>query len=217
MKIILSLFLMGLSFGAGPCVASCGPLLISYITGTGKGPWKGLVIYLLFSFARILVYLVLGLAVFLLGKVIAGFWLGEFSKYIFIAGGVFLIIIGILTALGRHVQFKSCQFLHQNLIQKDVKSAVVMGLIIGILPCGPLLALLGYLGLISKTWMHALVYSLSFGAGTAVSPLLLISVLAGLFPRFLLRQPPVYYKILSAVCGLIIIFFGVQLFIQAAH
>ena len=213
---------MGLSFGAGPCIASCGPLLISYIAGTGKGPWKGFVAYLLFSFARIFVYLALGLAVFLLGKVIAEFWLGEFSKYIFIAGGIFLIIVGILTALGTPplragAGFKSCQFLHQNLIQKDVKSVVVMGLIIGILPCGPLLALLGYLGLISKTWVHALVYSLSFGAGTAVSPLLLISVLAGLSPRFLLRQPPVYHKILSVACGLIIIFFGVQLLIRAAH
>jgi thioredoxin:protein disulfide reductase len=216
MKIIVGLFLMGLSFGVGPCLASCGPLLISYIAGTGKGPWKGLAVYLLFSLARIAVYAVLGVSVFLAGKMIAAYWLREFSGYIFAAAGIFLIVLGILMALGKHVKFKSCEFLHRNLIQNDMKSAIALGVIMGIAPCGPLFALFGYLGLIAKTWMQALIFALSFGAGTLVSPLLLIAVAAGLFPHFLLRQPPVYHKILSVVCGLIIIVFGVQLLIRAA-
>ena len=223
---IFSLFLMGLSFGLGPCMASCGPILISYIAGSKKNILKGLGVYLLFSLSRIAVYLFLALAIFFLGKFIIETWLGRFSKYIFVLAGSFLIMLGILIASGRNLETlfilrqpawlnKSCQFLHKSLLAHDKKSIILMGLIIGILPCGPLLALFGYLGLISKTWIEALIYSFSFGLGTLISPLLILSALAGLIPNFLEGQKVSYYKILSFICGLIIVFLGIQLIIRA--
>lgn len=214
-----SLFLIGLSFGLGPCLASCGPILISYIAGTKKNILKSLSAYLLFSIARIAVYLALGLIIFFLGQFVIENWLGQFSRYIFILTGAFLIILGTLIASSIVQQNnrlgKTCQFLHKRLLMRDTKSVILLGLFMGLAPCIPLLALFGYLGLICKTWIHALIYSISFGLGTSLSPLLILSALAGLIPNFLERQKEIYSRILSFVCGLIIIFLGLQLIRQA--
>ena len=209
-----NLFLMGLAFGWGPCLASCGPVLIPYIAGTRKNSLKGVGAYLLFSCARIAVYLVLGVAVFFLGKFIIEAWLVRFSKYIYVILGALLVIIGGRTAGGRNLTGnrlkETCRFLID-----DEKSIIVMGLIMGLLPCVPLLALLGYSGLVSKTWIEALIYSFSFALGTVLSPLLILSALTGLIPNFLAGQKQIYYKILSFIRGLIIMFLGIQLIRQA--
>ena len=176
---------MGLSFGAGPCVASCGPLILSYVVGTRKNIISSLRVYILFSLARIVVYLALGITVFFLGGFILDKALGGLSRYVFILGGAFIILVGILTISGRHLRFRPLQMLKKNMIERDKKSIIIFGLIIGLLPCAPFLAVISYLGLISKTWLQALLYSLVFGAGTILSPLILLVVAAGFIPRIL--------------------------------
>jgi sulfite exporter TauE/SafE len=219
MKIIISLFFMGVSFGFGPCLASCGPLLISYTAGTKKNFWQSIGTYLLFSSGRVAVYVILGLLVFLLGQFIAQTWLASLPlyRYIFIIAGAFIIFLGIFTAFGRHLEFKYCQVLEKNLLQQYHKSALILGLITGILPCAPLLALLGYVALVSKTWPQAFIYCLSFGLGTFLSPLLMISILSGLIPRFLEGQKAIYYRVISVVCGLIMVFLGINLILRAGY
>lgn len=217
-KIIIGLFLMGFSFGVGPCLASCGPLFISYLAGTKKNLTTALSAYFLFSLARIFVYLILGILIFWLGKFILEFWLNRFSKYLFTLGGIFIVVLGILTAVGtssQHWLGGSCQFLQKKLLAKDKKSIILLGLIIGILPCGPLLALLGYVGLVAKNWVEVITYCLFFGLGTILSPLLILSALAGLIPRILVGLKESYYKFFSVICGLVIIFLGLQLILRA--
>ena len=211
----LSFFLTGLWFGSGPCIASCGPLLVSYIAGNRKGIAKGISAYFLFSAARVAVYLALALAVFFLGKFILESWLGRFSKYLFILAGIFLVILGGLIAAGRDLKSHCGEFLNRKLLTYDRKSIILMGLLIGILPCAPLLALFGTLGLISKTWMQAVLYTFFFSLGTVVSPLLILSACAGFIPKFLSGNKEAYSKILSFICGLIVIFLGIQLIIRA--
>jgi len=214
-KIIIRLFILGLSFGAGPCIASCGPILIFYAAGTKKDDLKGLKAYALFSLARILVYLVLGLLVFFLGTFVLDRLSGVFSKYILIIGGLFVVLMGVFTALGKRLEFRTWQFWQKKLIEQDKKSMVMLGLIIGFLPCAPLLAILSYIGLIAKHWFSSLLYSLAFGIGTFVSPLILLVMLAGLIPKFFLNKKEIYSRYFSFICGLIIIFLGLQLFRRA--
>lgn len=214
-KVTIGLFLLGLSFGAGPCVASCGPLLLSYIVGARKNIVKSLSVYIIFSLARIAVYLVLGLAVFFLGRFTLERLLGDFSPYLFILGGGFIILIGILTILGRHLEFKPGRFLQKNMIERDKKSIVIFGLIVGLLPCVPLLVVISYVGLISQSWLQALLYSLFFGIGTFVSPLMLLVIAAGFIPRLLVEKKELYGRIFSFICGLLIILLGWQLIRRA--
>lgn len=207
--ILVSLFLSGVLFGSGPCIASCGPILISYIAGTGKTLRQGLSSYFIFSFSRILVYLVLGVAVSYLGRLIIEKSIEAFSKYIFIFGGGFIILIGILTALGRNTGEKYCLFLRNKFVRKDKKSLIVLGLIIGLLPCLPLLAIFSYIGLVSHSWLESLFYSLSFGLGTIISPLIGLVMLSSLLARFVKGA---MNSIFNVVCGVVIIFLGIWMF-----
>lgn len=214
-KIIVSLFLSGLFFGSGPCIASCGPILISYIAGTKKNILKGLITYTLFSSARIFVYLILSLLIFFLGRFTLDRLLGNFSKYVVVLGGIFIILIGLLMALGKRLEFGLWQFLHKKFLERDKKSIMILGFAIGALPCAPLLAILSYVGLVSRNWLHTLLYSFSFGVGTFVSPLILLTLLAGFIPTWLKDRKILYSQIFSFICGLILIFLGTQLIKRA--
>jgi sulfite exporter TauE/SafE len=212
-KIIISLFITGLLFGSGPCLASCGPFLAAYIAGTKKNIPKGAMTYILFSLARIFVYLVLSLAIFFFSKFAVEKLLGNLSRYLLILAGGIMVLIGLFLALGKKVEFSFWRFLHKNILERDKKSIITLGLIIGFLPCVPLLAILSYIGLISSSWLSSLLYSLSFGLGTLISPLLVLTIFVGLIPRFL-EKNTIYYSVFSFICGLIIIFLGIQLIIK---
>ena len=215
MKILLSLFLLGLSFGSGPCLASCGPILIPYVAANKKNVLNSLRAYVLFSLGRIFVYLALGMLIFLLGRILTERLLSDISGYVLFVGGAFVVLIGLLTAFGRKIEYKPCQFLKKHLLQQDGKSIFTFGLIVGLLPCAPLLALFSYTGLISKNWFNSLLYSFVFGAGTFISPLLPLVLLTGYFSHFFKHNREVYERIFGVVCGLIIFFFGLQLLRKA--
>ena len=214
-KIIISLFVAGLLFGSGPCVASCGPFLITYIAGSKKNISKGIMVYILFSAARIFVYVVLSLAILFLSRFAIERLLGGLYKYVLISGGGFIIIIGLFMAFGKKLEFGLWRSLHKNLLERDKKSIFAVGLAIGLLPCAPLLSILSYVGLISRTWLDSLLYALAFGIGTFVSPLILLTILAGIIPRLFLEKKTVYSSIFSFICGSTIIFLGIQLITRA--
>ena len=210
MTIILSLFLLGISFGWGPCLASCGPLVISYTVGTQKNITESLAVYLLFSLARISVYVVLGVAVFFVGQAVAEISLGRYSRYVYYSGGALVIFLGALTIAGRFSPWRVCQFLHTRFLAQDKKSIVLLGIMLGLLPCAPLLGLFGYSGLAAKTPAVAALYALAFGIGTAVSPLGLAVAVAGVIPR-VLRDSQAIQRIFRIACGLIMVILGLQL------
>lgn len=213
-KLFFSFFLLGLSFGIGPCLASCGPLLISYVAATNKNITKSILVYILFSLSRILVYIVLSLFIFLFGQIMSKYVLGSFSKYLFIFGGMFLVIIGILICFRKGIDNKFCQKLQKFFLKKDTKTVIMLGLIIGILPCTPLISVISYIGLVSKHWLNAISFGLSFGLGTIISPLFLLVLFAGLISRVVLNGNSPHY-IFNFFCGLIIVFLGFQLMSRA--
>lgn len=141
--------------------------------------------------------------------------MGDFSKYVVILGGIFIILVGLLMALGRRLEFGFWQFLQKRLLERDKKSIIILGLVIGLLPCAPLLAILSYVGLVSKSWIESLLYSFSFGIGTFVSPLIFLVILTSLIPKFLIKKKGIYIQIFNFICGLIIVYLGIQLIRRA--
>lgn len=160
-------------------------------------------------------YVALSLAIFFLSRFALEQLLGRLHRYVLISGGGFIITIGLFMAFGKRLELKFCRSLHKNLLERDKKSIFIAGLIIGLLPCAPLLSIFSYVGLISRTWLASLLYALSFGIGTFVSPLILLAALAGLIPRLLLEKKAAYYSVFSFICGLTIIFLGIQLILRA--
>jgi sulfite exporter TauE/SafE len=207
MKALLSLFVLGLSFGFGPCLTSCGPILLPYFAGNRKDIRQSFLGYLVFSISRIFVYLILGILIFSLGSFFAQRILGELARIFFAIGGAFIVLLGLLTAFGFRLERGFCQALHRNLLQRDVKSIVALGLIVGLLPCAPLIALFSYIGLMAGSLGKSILYSLIFGLGTFLSPLLILSLIAGFIPR-LIKGQEIYNRVFSIICGLIIVYLG---------
>lgn len=207
----MSLFLTGLLFGSGPCLSSCGPVFLAYIAGSKKDIPKSIGAYILFSAARIGVYAGLSLAVFFLSKFALERLLGSFYRYVLVLGGGFIILMGLFLALGKRPWPHFWPSWYRNILERDQKSMLVMGLVVGLLPCAPLLSVLSYVGLISRTWLSSLLYAFFFGIGTFLSPLLLLTILAGIIPRFFAEGKEIYYRIFSFICGLAMVFLGLQL------
>jgi sulfite exporter TauE/SafE len=206
-RIIITLFVSGLLFGSGPCLASCGPVLITYIAGTKKGIAASLKAYILFSCARIGVYIALAVVVFFLGEFVMQNLSRQYARYVIITAGIFMLLLGSAMILARQKEPAFCRYV----LGQGRKNEIILGLLFGLLPCGPLLAILSYIGLVSKSWLNSSLYALVFGLGTFTSPLVLLAVLAGLAPKIISRQKEAYARIFSAVCGLIIIILGINL------
>lgn len=217
LRLAFALFLTGIALGAGPCLASCGPMLISYTAATKKGIKDSLRLYLIFSLSRIFVYLILGLVVGLLSQVfLLGSYQQDIAKFIYLIGGGFIFLLGLLIMLGREPRFKFCQVLRNNFIEKDAKSIFVFGLVVGISPCAPLIAVLSYIGLASLSWFKGALLSLSFGLGTVISPLVLLVIFAG-FINKLFKQNEHFYALFQKICGAILCFLGLHLFITTLY
>jgi sulfite exporter TauE/SafE len=211
----VALFSLGFYFGAGPCLASCGPLLVSYIAGTQKNLFSSSITYGLFSLSRVLSYIIFGSIVFFLGQAAAQYSFGHLTKYLFIFAGIFIIMIGVLICLGRSMENALCKKASSIFLKKDAKTIILFGLISGIVPCAPLVSVVSYIGLISKSlWMN-MAYSAAFGLGTIISPLFILALGAGALSRINLRLKEKYYRIFNVICGLVVIFLGVQLLRRA--
>lgn len=223
-KLTWTFFLFGLLFGSGPCLASCGPLLLTYISGSGKNILSGLLAYILFSLGRIFAYLLIACLFIILGNFVTQRLVGEYSKIASVTGGSFIIIVGIMMILGKQnnllIHSGNSNFLvklfgglEKGLLERDKKTVFTLGLVTGILPCAPLISLFSYIGLSFKGWFEGLTCSLSFGLGTFFSPLILLALLAGALSGSVAKRN--YYRVFSIICGLIILFLGVNLILRS--
>jgi sulfite exporter TauE/SafE len=215
LKICISLFLTGAVLGTGPCLATCGPILISYIAATKKSPLGGLRAWFIFSITRVAIYIFLGIIAGFAGAGLFNRFYWEMPGYIiWFAGGGFISILGLLIFAGKQTHFKVCQLLNQSLIEKDTKSIITLGVLIGIFPCVPLIGVLSYITMISTHFSQGLLMSAAFGAGTLISPLILLAVLAGAIPRINILQDEKRLIIFQKICGLILFLLGFHVILK---
>lgn len=214
-RMLLSLFLTGVFLGYGPCLLSCGPLLVSYIAATKENAVGGLKTYIIFSLTRLFCYCLLGFFVGLLGEwVLRRFFESQVLKILFFIFGLFLLIVGILISIEKFSLGRKCHALiHQQLGSKDFKSVVIFGLIVSLAPCLPLMSVLGYIALVSDHWLKGVLYMVSFGLGTVISPMIVLAMAAGGVAKVLLRHEKAM-RVLKIFCGLIIAYLGISLMLS---
>jgi len=211
LRTILSLFLTGIFLGSGPCLISCGPFLVSFVAGAKKNYRESLGIWLIFSLTRLFAYLVLGIiAGFFSQEIVYRIYQGNTGLYLLLFGGVFILLIGLVIFWGGNKQLKICRILEERFVKRGIKSTIIFGLVIGFLPCAPLLAVLSYVVLVAGSWHKGLIYSLSFGLGTLISPLIVLVLLASMVPK-LFSENAKFMKLFQKICGLIIILLGLEL------
>ncbi len=209
-KLPVTFFLIGLSFGAGPCLASCGPLLLSYVAGSGKNVTGSIAAYFLFSIPRLIIYAILSLVIYVCGIMMTQIAMAPVMRYLTVGAGVVFVLVGILVATQNQLMHRTCALFQEKFIRKDKKTIVLLGICAGILPCAPLISVLSYIGFVAQGWHQCVLYALAFGLGTFLSPLLLITALGGLIPS-VIKNNARLRRTLDIICGSVIVILGVLL------
>ena len=214
-RIYFSLFITGIILGSGPCLASCGPILVSYIAATKRSALGGLWSWFLFSVSRVFIYIFLGAIAGIAGAGLFRRFYWEIPGYIiWLIAGIFICFLGLLIFLGKNTHLRACKHLNESFIQKDNKSIITLGILIGIFPCVPLIGVFSYITMISTHFTHGLLMSAAFGLGTFISPLLLLGVFAGSISRLKILHEEKNLLIFQRICACILFLLGGHIIIK---
>jgi len=203
----LQLFAIGFSFGvAGPCLFTCTPIVAAFVASEAR-PWKRIFsdIFIFLS-GRFIAYLILGFAAGLSGiffRQIKGPSVSSFFKPL---AGVVTIFFAAMIFIDR--QEGECL--------KPKGAVAVLGFSLGMAPCAPLLAVLFDIALMSASPIDGLSYAMSFGIGTFLSGMIVISVFTGLIkfiPQKILRSR-ISRFVFKLVCAALLAAFAIRLFIS---
>lgn len=206
----LKLLAAGIGMGWGPCLAFCGPILLPYIAAT-KGGWReGLRASSMFSLGRLLALAILGALANVAFASLNRFFPPHRSGYLYLAMALFVMIVGVLIVLGRGFKVPLHRALKGHIVEGGAESLLILGFLIGISPCAPLVGILTYIAYTTTNVLSGMIYGLSFGVGTIV-PVMILGSLAGFLPErvFGSAQP---IRVFRTLCGVILILFGLQLF-----
>ncbi|MCX5699775.1 MAG: sulfite exporter TauE/SafE family protein [Candidatus Omnitrophica bacterium] len=204
------LFLSGLILGSGPCVGFCAPILAGFIAAYKPSLKKALISYLSFSSAKLVSYMILGgLCGIFSGILKNNFFIG-YLNLVNIALGFFVLVIGILTMIFKEpLGSKYCWFLWRG----NLNNAGILGLLAGFSPCLPLLGILNYIIIISRSPLEGLFYAFIFGLGTTISPVILMVGLSGKLAGGFSGNHKVK-TLIRVVSSLILIYLGLRIILK---
>jgi len=208
----LQVFSIGFVFGiAGPCFLTCAPVLITYAVGKKKGFGRMLIDINIFLAGKSLAYVILGFLAGLSGAFLRDFT-GTSLRISHLAGGILTIILGILVAFGKQ---EKCQPEKHPHNAYHISGLFLLGLVLGISPCGPLLALFFDIALMARNALDGALYALFFGLGTYLSGLIVVGAALGLISRFPLKLLNSDRSILTLriLSGILLVLLGAGLFL----
>jgi sulfite exporter TauE/SafE len=162
-------------------------------------------------FTRLVAYVLLGLLAGGFGRLLTQ-WLHQFDYLIFLGGGIFILLLGLLIIFGKESGHRLCQVLRREVVDNRIRGPVMLGITVGILPCLPLLGVLIYIALKTQNLWQGAFYGFAFGVGKFISPLIPLGVLASVLPAGLIKNHRVY-GFFSRLCGLILFLIGVNLIV----
>ncbi len=212
MKEPTTLFVTGLFMGIGPCLAFCGPILFPYIAGSKRSWLGGLKDILIFSASRVVIYGIFGLLACASYQAISS---PKLNLIKYLGAGIFVLLLGIIMMLGR-TRLPFCRILHRETIERSARSMILLGILIGVSPCLPLLGALTTIAGLAKGPLVGAFWGFSFGLGTVISPLIILALVAGGLGK-LLSLKPTLYQVASRLCGCFLIYFGIRLILGAVR
>ena len=208
----IQLFGIGFSFGiAGPCLFFCSPILATYVAASQDKPLQALNRIAYFLLGRIFAYIILGYAAGLSGEFFRQIINSRYISYFQSIGGVVSIALGIALLLRR--ERKDCACKERPIKARSAAGFILFGILIGCVPCAPLVALLIEIALISKNAFDGAVYAFAFGAGTFLAGLIVAGSIAGIvkfIPVKLLKFEKGRF-LFRIICAALLILFGLTL------
>jgi len=205
--------LLGITSGISQCSVVCAPFVSAYVMGTREGAVEGLKSFVVFSAGKIFMCAMLGLGVGYMGAAFMG--MERNFKYGPIIYGTALILIGLLMLMRpvcvcRKSEEKNGRFafLSRRFAFNPTTHLFVMGSALAAIPCPPMAAMLLYSLKMPSAISGGIIMAL-FGIGTAVSPLIIICVLAGWFSGKIKTRALQYRMMFQRMSGVILILLGV--------
>ena len=212
----------GFTVGFGHCAGMCGPIVISLSLNL-KGR-NVLILHLLYNVGRVITYAILGGFAGILGSfAILTSSILSLQKGVLIFAGVLVVLMGL--AMGGWIYFgrilgdgdsSSSLFsksFHRLSAARSPMVYLPLGLLLGLLPCGPVYTALiasARAGMGAQTalqgFLSGMGLMLAFGIGT-IPALLVVGKLAGLG---WIRSSRMIYKISSVLMVVIGIYFIIQ-------
>jgi cytochrome c biogenesis protein CcdA len=215
LNICISLFITGMLMGSGPCMLSCGPILLSYIAGTSRSALSGLYCWFVFSLSKLAAVIFLSFLAGFVGVIFLRRFYWEMPGHIiWLLTGGFVVFLGFMVFFNAHGRFRLCNHSSPCGIRHDTKGLIVLGLLIGALPCVPLLGVLTYISMVSTHYMHGILMGAAFGLGVIVSPLIFGSMIAGAITGFRIFQNTKFVSIFQRICGIILISLGLHIIVN---
>lgn len=196
------LFLIGLLTSVH-CIAMCGGINLSQcIPQTGSNPLRASILY---NLGRVISYTTVGFIVGALGSAIT--LSGVFKGIIQIAAGLFMVVLGF-NMLGLFPSLRKFAPRIPSIISKKVnaekarsKSPLIVGLLNGLMPCGPLQAMQIY-ALSTGSPVKGAVSMLLFSLGTV--PLMFgIGVLSSILTKKFTHKMMTVGAVFVTVLGLV--------------
>jgi len=208
----LQIFGIGFSFGViGPCFLVCAPVLVTYVVGS-KRSWPDVFKDVLtFLSGRLVAYAALGFLAGLSGSLLRQFTSPNVSYYSQPLAGAVTIFFAFIILLNKDNFEHTCQTPYRKIL--NFGGIFTFGLLIGLSPCAPLLALLFDIVLMSKNAFDGMLYTLSFGLGTFLSGFITVGVITGLLARI----PAAFVKsktvniVFKTICAALLITLGLGL------
>ena len=208
------IFILGLGMAAaGPCLVTCLPLILAYTTGTDTRFFRKLLDISLFLCGRLSAYVLLGALAGISGSALSRVVAPSATAWLRPAAGAISIALGVLLLTSRKAK-RGCRAIPAQPLAAG--GLFLVGFIIGVSPCGPLLALLSEIVLISRSVWDGVWYGFVFGLGTFISTLILAAGASGIIhwiPRKYAASPAVL-RLVRLVCALSLIGMGAILVIR---
>lgn len=203
--LVWALFITGFTVGFGHCIGMCGPIVISYSLNikSKKDTWP----HVLYNVGRVTTYTILGGLMGLTGSLtIVTSRFAGIQKGVLILAGVMVLIMGLMmSGWLKNVQILNSSTWLQKRLSKSFgkltrsKSTIAylpMGLLLGLLPCGPVYTALlasARAGMDALTpvqgFFKGLILMAAFGMGT-MPALFVIGKLSGV--QWIKRKDLIY-------------------------
>ncbi len=158
--------------------------------------------------------MVLSFLIFKLGKDLFEAHFSGMVKYFYLTGGILIVSSGAALLFKNNLQESLCSRFVKSCFGGSARPAVIMGVVLGALPCLPLVTVFSYIGFASKSPLASILYSLSFGIGTVLSPLLIMSAGAGFIGK-IFQDNIKFVRVLNYCSAIIIIVLGLQILLNA--
>jgi len=203
----LSIFIIGLSYGATACMFSCMPFLSPLLVSNSSNTKEALGVILPFSMGRIFSYTLIAVVAYL-----SSAWVKEMLEN----NQLFTLILGSSTILmGIYMLYKS--FYGKNvcssskpLVQRSNLNKFgffTIGATMSVNPCAPILALLA-VAANSSSLANTIGFGLFFGLGAVLFSIIFYGFIVSTFIKGMMLQFSQYKKVIERVAALLLIAVG---------